>query len=445
MADSIGDPSDPADGASTVGRVLGTEDATPLTFHVALNEDSYLQLDDVVRHHARQCPGRRAVTIAGVVTAGPRPARGRQFGSDVFLISDGVLPARVQETAEITTTRVEPECLRAAAPRGAGSPRRRRRPRARAVLRPDGPQAARSAWAATASRSTSTSTSSTAPAARTSPSAASPGWPPRPASRLFLLHSIFRSGVLARDGGQRQGADLHRSRARTCCSSTTPTSGWTTTTAPGVRAARAARRSPSPSVGFFAPPRPGRPHRPPARAAGRTSGVDAFWWTLASSAPSELLPYVFADAEDERHQYTMVVHQVAARLRLGRRSPPDGRRRQHRRHACRTYDELVDFIVDRLTDDDTRAALGRRRSPARAPSTRSSAGCLIARAPARAHPRATCPTPARRADLHRHQQVTVVDLHNLPERAQRFVVGVVARRRDRPQGGRRARRACCSP
>ena len=28
-----------------------------------------------------------------------------------------------------------------------------------------------------------------------------------------------------------------------------------------------------------------------------------------------LLPYVFADAEDERKQYTMVMHQVAARLR----------------------------------------------------------------------------------------------------------------------------------
>jgi len=31
-----------------VGRVAGTVDSTPLKFHVALNEDSYLQLDDVV-------------------------------------------------------------------------------------------------------------------------------------------------------------------------------------------------------------------------------------------------------------------------------------------------------------------------------------------------------------------------------------------------------------
>jgi hypothetical protein len=51
--------------------------------------------------------------------------------------------------------------------------------------------------------------------------------------------------------------------------------------------------------------------------------VSAFWWTLAEFCSSELLPYVFADAEDERNQYTMVIHQVAARLRR-RRSPPAG-------------------------------------------------------------------------------------------------------------------------
>ena len=72
--------------------------------------------------------------------------------------------------------------------------------------------------------------------------------------------------------------------------------------------------APFASVGFFAPPTPddltGRPH-----VTGRTSGVSAFWWTLAEFCSGELLPYVFADAEDERNQYTMVIHQVAARLR----------------------------------------------------------------------------------------------------------------------------------
>ncbi|HVA60951.1 MAG TPA: hypothetical protein VNG13_10520 [Mycobacteriales bacterium] len=38
-----------------VGRVIGTEDATPLVFHVALGEEQYLQLDEVVASRAALC------------------------------------------------------------------------------------------------------------------------------------------------------------------------------------------------------------------------------------------------------------------------------------------------------------------------------------------------------------------------------------------------------
>ena len=40
----MSEPTDGGDVVSAVGRVLGTEDSTPLSFHVALNEDAYLQL-----------------------------------------------------------------------------------------------------------------------------------------------------------------------------------------------------------------------------------------------------------------------------------------------------------------------------------------------------------------------------------------------------------------
>lgn len=68
------------------------------------------------------------------------------------------------------------------------------------------------------------------------------------------------------------------------------------------------------SAGFYAPPTPGDLTGKPY-VTGRTSGVTGFWWTLAEFCSRELLPYVFADAEDERNQYTLVVHQVASRLR----------------------------------------------------------------------------------------------------------------------------------
>ena len=78
------------------------------------------------------------------------------------------------------------------------------------------------------------------------------------------------------------------------------------------------------SAGFYAPPTPDDPSGRPF-VTGRTSGVTAFWWTLAEFCAGELLPYVFADAEDERNQYTMVIHTVAARLR---REATAGRRRR---------------------------------------------------------------------------------------------------------------------
>ena len=71
----------------------------------------------------------------------------------------------------------------------------------------------------------------------------------------------------------------------------------------------------------------GRPN-----VTGRTSGVGAFWWTLAEFCRQELLPYVFADVEDERNQYTMVVHQVATRLKLD--AQPAGARRGDRRSTA---------------------------------------------------------------------------------------------------------------
>ena len=54
------------------------------------------------------------MATAGVVTEVRARHEGATYGSDVFLIADGVLPAQVQEIAEVTTTRVEPEVLRAA-------------------------------------------------------------------------------------------------------------------------------------------------------------------------------------------------------------------------------------------------------------------------------------------------------------------------------------------
>ena len=180
--------------------------------------------------------------------------------------------------------------------------------------------------------------------------------------------------------------------------------------------------------------RRGRPN-----VTGRTSGVEAFWWTIAEFCARQLLPYVFADAEDERNQYTIVVHQVATRLRLDASQYGDSGAIKLDDDIAATYEDLIDIIVARLTDDTTRpdwagpvtgvgtinAFIRRLRSSLR---------------PLRAIIRADLTGTPRRQISTQDQQVTVVDLHNLHERAQRFVVGVVlaaetARKEDAGPGG----------
>jgi uncharacterized protein len=405
-----------------VGLVAGTEDSTPLQFNVALAHDQYLQLDDVVVTK-RIVPGFGPVTTAGVVTEVRARHEGATFGSDVFLISEGVLPAQVQEIAEVTTTRVEPECYVPPLP-GARAFRATGDERAQALyfdkmdhqvpvgLGRDGEPIFVNLEFLDGTRGGHVSISGIS------------GVATKTSFALFLLYSIFRSGVLGnravnakalvfsvkgedllfldqantRLGGD-HGEKLRASYARL-----------------GLPAA------PFSSAGFFAPPFPddltGRPH-----VVGRTSGVAAFWWTLAEFCADELLPYVFADAEDERNQYTMVIHQVTSRLKREALPLADGAIQLGGQHL-RTYDQLIEYVSDQLTDEDA------RRDWAGPVTGTGTINAFLRRLrsslkPLRSIVRSDLTdVPARRVSTD-GQQVTVVDLHNLPERAQRFVVGVV--------------------
>ena len=413
----------PAAQNTAVGRVLGTEDATPLAFHVALNPDEYLQLDDVVVT-VRPVPGRGPVMTAGVVTEVRARHEGASFGSDVFLISDGVLPAQVQEIAEITTTRVEPEVY--VPPRPGEIVRRATgNERAQALyfdrmdhklplgMGRDGSPIFLNLEFLDGTRGAHVSISGVS------------GVATKTSYALFLLHSLFRSGVLGTRAVNAKalvfsvkGEDLlFLDHANVGLDDELRTK-YADLDLPA---------EPFKSVGFFSPPRPGDTTGKPY-VTGRTSGVQAFWWTLREFCERELLPYVFADAEDERNQYTMVVHQVAAKLaKDATPSGPDGAVAvdgPNGPDTCRTYTELVDVIVERLTDDASRpewagpvtgigtinAFIRRLRSSLKA------LGNII---------RADLQDPGTRAISTGNQQVTVVDLHNLHERAQRFVVGVV--------------------
>ena len=421
-------------GSDQVGRVAGTEDSTPLQFAVALDETSYLQLDDVVVT-LRQIPGIGPVLTSGVVTQVRARHEGASFGSDVFLISDGVLPARVQEIAEVSTTRVEPEVYVPPRPgeivrRATGTERAQAlyfdqmKSKLPVGLGRDGAPIYINMEFLDGTRGAHVSISGIS------------GVATKTSFALFLLHSIFRSGALG-DRALNAKALVFSVKGEDLLFLDQPNARLdddlrTKYAELGLPA------EPFASAGFWAPPIPDDPTGRP-NVTGRTSGVEAFWWTIDEFCARQMLPYVFADAEDERNQYTIVIHQVATRLRLDAARYGDTGAVKIGGDVARTYEELVDIIAARLSDDETRqdwagpvtgvgtinAFIRRLRSSLR---------------PLRPIIRADLTLGGRRLISTEDQQVTVVDLHNLHERAQRFVVGVVlaaetARKEDAGPGG----------
>jgi DNA helicase HerA-like ATPase len=182
-----------------------------------------------------------------------------------------------------------------------------------------------------------------------------------------------------------------------------------------------------PSVAVFAPPRRDDPNASPD-VASRTLGVTSFFWSLHDFCAEQLLPFLFADAEDDRAQYTLVVHNVTARLAAAVKgvSPrPDGAV-VIGGTVVRTFRQLVELVEDRLQDDlEVEAWAGRAVG-------QGTVNAFIRRlAGATRHVehllRGDVPEPERHG-IRTDHQVTVVDLHNLNDRAKRFVVGVVLRK-----------------
>lgn len=405
-----------------VGCVVGTEDSTPLSYWVGVGEGEYLQLDDVVVTD-RTLPDGQSVQLSGVVTGLRARQEGARFDSDVFLVVEGVLPAQNVEVAEVTTTRVEPEIYvpplpGAAVRRAAGAAREhalffdQMRYRLPIGTGRDGEPLFANLEFVDGTRGAHVNISGIS------------GVATKTTYATFLLYSLFGSGALGQealntkalvfnvkgedllflDQPNRALDDAARERYRRL----------------GLPAA------PFDSVAFYAPARRGDRNAGPDVHA-RTTGVHAYYWTLAEFCEEELLPFVFADAEDDRHQYALVVHNVTAVLRRdGAPAGDDGAWRVDGRTLA-TYHDLVELVVERVTDDATRAAwagpaIGAGTVNAfvrRLLGSQRSLGQVV---------RADVPLRSRHSISTSDARVTVVDLHTLPDRAQRFVVGVTIRR-----------------
>ena len=404
-------------GEGPVGRVLGTEDSTPLEFWVGLSEGRMLQLDDVVTTE-RVPPGGDPIRIHGVVSNIRARHEGARFESDVFLIEEGILPGDVVEAALITATRLEPEVFVPPLPgapvvKAVGKERdealffdgmEKRLPAG--LTRDDEPIFINLEFL-DGTRGAHINISGIS------------GVATKTTYATFLLYSLFNSGVLGSDAlntkalifnvkgedllfldhNNIQLSDADRKRYR----------------------ALGLEPNPFPSASFFAPPKIGDPNAS-ADVATRSHGVTSFFWTIEEFCREELLPFVFADAEDDRQHYTMVVHNVAAKLKDAQALDEGGVTIDG--VEIRTFSALVDFIEAQvqLGDGDwagpvigagTINAFVRRLHGAKRPLER-----LI---------RGDVPNAAKHK-VELESQINVVDIHNLPDRAKRFVVGVILRR-----------------
>lgn len=412
-------PVPPRDDA--VGLVTGTEAATPLEFWVSVNPERYLQLDDVVTLERRLPGGDQTVRMSGVVSQVQAVHEGATFSSDVFLIDEGRLPANVAETALVSTTRCEPEVFVPPLP---GTP----------VWVAHGAERDHALFFdQMAARLPIGLTRSDEPVhldaefldgtrgAHVNISGVS-GVATKTSFATFLLYSLFHSEVLGPDSLNTKalvfnvkGEDLLFLDRRN--SELTPDDAER-------YAALGLPVGPFASVAVLAPPRPGDVNAAPM-VSSRTDSVRSFFWTIAEFCRDGMLPFLFAGAEDERNQYSIVVGNVTARLR-DLPAQADGSVLVNS-VPVRSFAQLVDRIEEHvLTADGT---VGDWAGRAIATGT---VNAFVRRL----HGAVDAVAPLVRADVTRTEeqrlsfdgaQVTVVDLHNLNDRAQRFVVGVVLR------------------
>jgi uncharacterized protein len=408
-----------AAGSPVVGRVIGTEPATPLEFWVGVSDDSYLQLDDVVVVD-RALPDGQRLRISGVVSQVRARHEGARMDSDVFLVADGVLPAQVSEAAQVLATRFEPEIFVPPLPgeevrKATGDDRdeallfSQMRTRLPAGLSRDDEPFYLNLEFLDGTRGAHVNISGVS------------GVATKTTYATFLLYSLFHSGVLGAEAANTKALIFNvKGEDLLFLDHTNVDLG---DDQPSRYASLGLPAGAFGSVAMFAPPVRDDPNASPD-VASRQRDVTSFFWTIEQFCTDELLPFLFADAEDDRQQYTMVVHNVTAKLRHA--EPVGDGMVNIDGQVVRTFDDLVE-LIELKVDLDGPDLWGGRAIGA------GTVNAFLRRLHgSRPHLRHIIRADVARPESHQvvldRAQVTVVDLHNLNDRAKRFVVGVVLRR-----------------
>ncbi len=432
------------DEATPVGRVIGTKSAQPLEFWLAVEDDEYVQLDEVV---AVTTPlpqpiadGRREVDHFGVVDVVESAYEGASFHSDVFRDADGTLPVSVSTIAHVAVTRVgmrdpgsDTEVL---VPPRPGRPVRRATGQDRelalyfdkmagarfpAGLSRDGQPVYGNLEFLDGSRGAHVNISGIS------------GVATKTTYALFLLYGLFHSTTL--QNAHSTHAIIFNVKGEDLLWLDKP-NGKLPPDEHEKYAALDLPVGPFASVGLWAPAQRGEVIMPDT--GSRAEGVTAYFWTLREFCRDRMLRFLFADADDETSQLGFVVTQVERFLesQLENQSPDHGDLVLHVPGVdagirVDSFDMLVDVISNFIDGIAPRAASGTLQAFSRRLEASAAAVAPLIRA-------------ARESEAARHRfdwslnQVSVIDINRLNDRAKRFVVGVVVKRlmEEKETGGR---------
>ena len=430
-----------------VGRVLGSEHTTTAEFRVVLEEDEYLQLDDLIVVRT-EVPKVGEVRTYGVITEAEAVYEGAQYESDTHRIAElGIMPAAKVRTARVAVTRVDPEVWVSADPgeevaRATGEERRKalyademERPLPIGLGRDgapvhvdldffDGRKGGHMSISGISGVATKTSFALFFLRMLTStPEVVGSG----AANLRVLVFNVKGEDLLWLD---RPNASFETHEGAR--------EGWT---ALGVDPA------PFPSVRFWAPPRRQSGDVVVPDTGGRFEGVEVFSWTPRAFIDQDLLEFCFTDASDAKNQIPFVRERVQLQLKrwavgvdgmpgaVALRDPaqaPDGHTwsRDDRIPAAQAdvvitdLPSLVRALEVHLEPDDG--------SEADAGWTARVMPGTVAAFLRRLHAASARLGHLVRADADRRidrgaANVTVVAIQSLHEQAQRFVVGALLR------------------
>jgi len=416
---------------TVVGRVLGKDDAHPLDFWVGIDDESYLQLDDVITV-TTEVPGRGQVTLYGIVDIVRARHEGTRFDSDVFLEAEGILPLGIATAAHVSVTRIEPEVF--VPPRPGNEVARaaedelekalyfdRMDNRFAAGLTREGQKIFGNLDFLDGSRGAHVNISGIS------------GVATKTSCALFLLYSLFHSGAL---GAQRhnaravifnvKGDDLMFVDKPNRRLDATETDKYQRLGLPA---------GPFQDVALWSPV--ARDTFEIVHALGsRREGVTPYLWSLREFCQSRLLRFLFAEADTETSQLSFAVSVAERYLAEQTQATPSSQSWVVLDGVTITdFDQLVQHITDNADTvfargniaEATRGAFLRRLAAAA-----DRAGHLIRRLDSKDE------EDRYRIDWAR-SQLNVIDIHNLHDTAKRFVVGVILKQllQEKDQYGRR--------